>query len=210
DFGRDVIPNLVESSRVYAYEFQGYWADVGTVQAYYEANMALLAETAALDLYDPEWVIHTRSQERPAVWVGPEARVDGNLLCDGARIDGRVIRSIISPGVYIAPDAVVRDSIIMNDTTIGPGAVVDRAIIDKEVVVGEGALVGEGEDNTPNRQAPELLNTGITMVGKWAHLPVGVRIGRNVVVEPRVSEADFPADEIPSGETVSAGARESS
>src|SRR5581483_5522920 len=95
DFGREVLPALVARGRVHAFNFQGYWADVGTIQAYFEANMALLGDTPALDLYDPEWVIHTRSEERPAVYVGSEARVDGNLLCDGCRIDGTVTRSII-------------------------------------------------------------------------------------------------------------------
>jgi len=112
-FGRDLLPRLIRETRTMSYTFQGYWADVGTVQAYYEANMALLAETPALDLYDPEWVIHTQSSERPAVQIGEEARVDGNLLCDGCRIEGHVVRSVISPGVVVAPGAVVRDSIII-------------------------------------------------------------------------------------------------
>ena len=116
DLGRDVIPALVRSAKVSAYTFHGYWADVGTVQAYYEANMALLAETPALDLYDPARPIYTRSEERPAVLLGADARAQGNLLCDGCRIDGTVIRSIISPGVYVAPGATVRDSIVMTDT----------------------------------------------------------------------------------------------
>jgi glucose-1-phosphate adenylyltransferase len=103
DLGRDVLPAIVNTLRVYAYPFQDYWEDAGTVQAYYEANMALLAETPALDLYDPNWVIHTRSEERPAALLGETARVDGNLLCDGCRVEGTVARSIISPGVYVAP-----------------------------------------------------------------------------------------------------------
>ena len=115
DLGRDVIPALVRSAKVSAYTFHGYWADVGTVQAYYEANMALLAETPALDLYDPARPVYTRSEERPAVLLGADARAQGNLLCDGCRIEGTVIRSIISPGVYVAPGATVRDSIVMTD-----------------------------------------------------------------------------------------------
>ncbi len=71
------LPALVRIGKVYAYRFQGYWADVGTLQAYYEANMALLAETPALDLYDPNWVIHTRSEERPAAFLGPEGARPG-------------------------------------------------------------------------------------------------------------------------------------
>jgi glucose-1-phosphate adenylyltransferase len=187
DFGREVIPSLLASNkRLFAYNLLSYWADVGTIQAYWEANMALLAETPALDLYDPEWVIHTRSEERPPVLLGPEAQADGNLLSDGCRVDGRVERSILSPGVYVAPGAVVRDSVILTDSYIGPGALVDRAIVDKEVRIGEGARVGDGDDNTPNLDMPDLLNTGISLVGKGANIPPGAVLGRNCVVHPNV------------------------
>jgi glucose-1-phosphate adenylyltransferase len=202
DFGRDVIPALLPSQRVYACTFQGYWDDVGTIQSYWEANLALLAETPPLDLYDPEWVMHTRSEERPAAYIGAEARVVGNLLCDGCRIDGYVSRSVISPGVYVARGAVVRDSIVMNDSVIGAGAVIDRAIVDKEVVVGDGARVGHGDDNTPNRHMPQRLNTGITLVGKRTRIPAHIEIGRNVEIGPDLTESAFAAASIASGETV--------
>ena len=202
DFGREVIPSLLAAGkRLYVYHYQGYWVDVGTVQAYWEANMALLAETPALDLYDPEWVIHTRSEERPPVLLGSEAQVDGNLLSDGCRVDGRVVRSVLSPGVYVAPGAVVRDSIILTDTEIGPGAVVDRAIVDENVVIGEGAQVGAGDDNTPNRELPNLLNTGLTLVGKGAEIPARAIIGRNCVIRPFVKARRLAGKELPSGST---------
>jgi glucose-1-phosphate adenylyltransferase len=164
--------------------------------------MALLAETPALDLYDPEWVIHTRSEERPAALIGPDARVEGNLLCDGCRVDGTVMRSIISPGVYIAPGAVVRDAIVMNDCVIEAGAEVDRAILDKRVRVGEGARVGRGDDNTPNREAPQRLNTGLTLVGKASSIPAGKGIGRNVAIAPQMAADAFPDGDVPSGESL--------
>ena len=204
DIGRDVIPVLTRAAKAYAYQFHGYWADVGTVQAYYEANMALLAETSALDLYDPDWPIYTPSQERPAVLLGAEARAQGNLLCDGCRIEGVVVRSIIAPGAIVAAGAVVRDSIVMTDTVIEAGAEVDRVILDKRVKVGAGARVGWGEDNTPNQKWPERLNTGITVVGKDAFIPAGCTVGRNVVIQPKAAEKDFPGGEIASGETIGA------
>jgi glucose-1-phosphate adenylyltransferase len=202
DFGRDVLPVLVERDRVMAYQFEGYWADVGTLQAYWEANMALLGESPALELHDPEWVIHTRSEERPPVKIGPDARVGGNLLSNGCIVEGAVERSIISPGVYISAGAVVRDSVIMNDTKIGAGVVVERTIVDKGVDIAEGARIGVGDDNTPNRQLPDDLNTGLTVIGKSARLPAGIRIGHNVVISPDVKESDFPGLEIASGETI--------
>ncbi len=202
DFGRDVLPALVSRAKVYSYTYQGYWADVGTIQAYFEANMALLGETPALDLYDPEWVIHTRSEERPAVYVGANARVDGNLLCDGCRVDGTVTRSVIGPGVYIAPNAIVRDSILMKDTYVGEGAVVDRVIMDKRVNIGAGAVVGADGDNTPNQQSPTRLNTGITVIGKRVQIPANITIGRNVEIFPNVPASIFPKEGVKSGETV--------
>ncbi|MBA3534504.1 MAG: hotdog fold thioesterase [Ardenticatenales bacterium] len=203
DFGHEVIPGLLENGkRLFGYNILSYWADVGNVQAYWEANMALLAETPALDLYDSEWVIHTRSEERPPALLGAEAQVDGNLLSDGCRVDGRVVRSVLSPGVYVAPGAVVRDSVIFTDTVIGPGAVIDRAIVDKEVHIGEGACVGEGEDNSPNRDMPNRLNTGITVIGKGAHIPAGTIVGRNCVIRPFLKAKQLEGKTVPSGTTL--------
>ncbi len=202
DFGRDVIPTLVNEGRVFAYTFRDYWADVGTIQAYFEANMMLLNETPALDLYDPDWVIHTKSGERPTAYIGPDARVEGNLVCDGCRIDGTVLRSIIAPGVYVAPGAVVRDSIVMNDAVIGEGAIVDRAILDKKVRVGANARVGDSDDNTPNARAPERLNTGITVIGKHTTLPANLVVGRNVEIGAYLKESAFTTSSVPSGATI--------
>ncbi|HMQ52511.1 MAG TPA: glucose-1-phosphate adenylyltransferase subunit GlgD [Anaerolineae bacterium] len=202
DFGRDVLPRIISSYKAYAYTFEGYWADVGTLQAYWEANMALLAETPALDLYDPEWVIHTKSEEQPPVQIGEQAWAGGNLISNGCIVEGVVERSVLSPGVRIEPGAIVRDSVIMNDTVVKPSARVERAIVDKSVVVGEGAEIGYGVDNTPNKLHPNRLNTGLTAVGKWAHIPPGVKIGHNVIISPGVRETDFPADYVNSGETI--------
>lgn len=202
NLGGEVLPRVAPGSKTYAYLYQGYWADAGTVQAYYEANMALLAETPALDLYDFDWPIYTRSEERPAVLIGEGARVQGNLLCDGCHIEGTVIRSIISPGVQVKPGAVVRDAIIMNDAVIEEGAEVDRAILDKRVHVGAGVKLGAGEDNTPNQKWPDRLNTGLTIVGKAVAIPAHTVIGRNVVIYPYVTEKGFAGTEVASGETI--------
>lgn len=204
DLGRDLMPRLVANNQVMAYPFQGYWADVGTIQAYYEANMALLVETPALDLYDPEWVLHTRSEERPAVEIGMDARAEGNLLCDGCRIYGNVTRSVIGPGVVVGEGAVVRDSIVMTDTVIEAGAVLDRVIVDKEARIGAGALLGDGDDNTSNSVAPELLNTGLTLVGRRAVVPAGVHVGRNVVIGARTAESAYGDKQLASGTTIGA------
>jgi glucose-1-phosphate adenylyltransferase len=204
DFGRDVIPAMLEGgARVFGYRFDGYWQDVGTLQSYWEANLALLSDAPELDLYDREWVIHTKSEERAPARIGATAQVHRSLISHGCVISGSVVNSVLSPGVVVDMGAVVRDSIIMFDTVIRPGAVVDRAILDKEVMVGPGAIVGDGTDfNEVNRQQPGRLNTGITVVGKQAVIPRGVRIGRNVLIGERVRGTDFPSRVIRSGSTV--------
>jgi glucose-1-phosphate adenylyltransferase len=204
DFGAHVIPAMLAGgARVFGYRFGGYWQDVGTIAAYWETNMALLEDTPALDLYDKEWLIYTRSEERAPAKIGATAQVHRSLISHGCRIDGMVVNSVLSPGVRVEVGAVVRDSIIMFDSVIRAGAVVDRAILDKEVIVGPGAIVGEGPENdVPNRLEPSRLNTGITVVGKRAVIPRGVRIGRNVRIDGEVRAVDFPGRVVRSGETV--------
>ena len=203
DFGHHFIPYLIHHGRAYAYRFEGYWQDVGTIQSYWEANMALLEDVPALNLYDPNWRIHTRSEERPPAKIMVGSVVSRSLISHGAIIiRGRVEHSVLSPGVVVHEGAVVRDSIIMTDAVIGPGAVIDRCIIDKEVRVGAGAYLGYGDDYTPNWLEPKRVNTGITIVGRNAIVPPNVRIGRNVLIGTDVTEADFPTNEIPSGDTI--------
>ncbi len=206
DFGKDVIPSMISRDKVYAYAFEGYWVDVGTIQSFWETNLALTDSTAdeALNLHDPGWIIHTRSEERPPVKLGPQAQAVNSLVSNGCVIRGRVERSVLSPGVYVSPGAIVRESVIINDTWIGPGAVVDRAIIDENAIIGPGTYLGYGEDTTPNQKMPDRLNTGITVVGAGAQIPGGLRVGRNVLISSGCLESDFPPDllEIASGGTV--------
>ncbi|MCB0065248.1 MAG: glucose-1-phosphate adenylyltransferase [Caldilineaceae bacterium] len=192
DFGRDVLPAVVAGEhKTAAHVFPGYWANVSTVQSYWEAHMSLLAEDPALDLYNPEWVVHTRSEERAPSKFGASAQVAGNLFSNGCQVHGTVERSVLSPGVYVAEGAVVRDSIILNDTIVEPGAVIERAIIDKGAVIGKGTQIGAGDDNTPAQEMPEQINTGITLIGKRAEVPENLTIGRNVVVHPETTAKAF-------------------
>ena len=199
DFGKDVLPRMLTlGDRLYAYPFTGYWMDVGTVQAYWEANMDLLLADQPLNLMDRNWVIHTRSEERPPVNIRIGATVAHSLITDGCIIEGRVEYSVLSPGVRVRAGAVIRDSIILTDCEIGTGATVDRTILDKNVVVGEGAQIGFGIDYTPNH-LDHSLSTGITLVGKNSRLPAGLRVGRNCVIYSDLTEDDFPSDFIASG-----------
>ena len=204
DFGANVIPAMLDGgARVHAYRFDGYWQDVGTIQSYWEANMALLEDDPELDLNDKDWLIHTRSEERAPARVGATSQVHRSLISHGCVINGTVVNSVLSPGVRVDVGAVVRDSIVMFDSVIRSGAVVDRAILDKEVVVGPGAIVGDGTDyTTPNRNEPSRLFTGITVVGKRSVIPRAVRIGRNVKIGGDVRTSDYTARVIRSGSTV--------
>lgn len=208
DFGRDVLPWMVDAGRrVYAYEFAGYWQDVGTVEAYWQTSLDLLSDEPGIELNDLGWLIYTKSEERPPARLGPRASVTRSMISHGCVIDGTVERSVLSPGVRVAAGAAVRDSIVMFDAVIEEGATLDRAILDKEARIGARAAVGSGDDLRPNRDEPERLYAGITLVGKRAHVPRGVKIGRNCRIDPAVTPADFARRRIiRSGETVAARA----
>jgi len=205
DFGQDVIPSMISDDQVFAYEFDGYWVDVGTLHSFWETNLALANPTEGnvLNLHDPDWVVRTRSQERPPVKLGPQAQVKKSLLSNGCVIRGRVENSVLSPGVYVSPGAVVRDSVVINDVWIGPGVTLDRVIVDERAVIGANTKLGYGDDNsTVNKKMPDKMTTGITVVGANTHVPAGIKIGRNVLIGSDLSEFDFPGTDIVSGETV--------
>ena len=206
DFGRDVLPWMVEEGRrVFAYEFAGYWQDVGTVESYWQTSLDLLSDDPGIELNDLGWLVYTKSEERPPARIGPGAAVSRSMISHGCVVDGTVEHSVLSPGVRVAAGAVVRDSIVMFDAVVGEDAVLDRAIVDKEARIGAGARVGVGDDLRPNRAEPERLYAGITLVGKRAHVPRGVEIGRNCRIDPGVTEKDFDRRRrIRSGETITA------
>jgi glucose-1-phosphate adenylyltransferase len=208
---------MVEMDRVFAYPFRGYWRDVGTIQSYWESNMGLLKEPPDFDLYDTDWVIHTRSEERPPARITDRGKILCSLISHGSIINGAVEHSVLSPGVFVAEGAIVRDSILFPDCIVGPGSVIDRSILDKNVVVGADVRLGDGEDTRPNRTQPRNLQSGITVVGKGARIPTGLRIGRNCLIAADVIERDFQRflssnghvrTILASGETVDVAARE--
>lgn len=202
DFGHDIIPRVLESDRVFAYRFDGYWRDVGTIDTYWDAHQELLRDGPELDLYDDEWRIHTRSEERPPATVCLGSRIVRSMISHGCQIQGEVINSVLSPGVVVEEGARVRDSIIMFDSRIGRGSIVDRCILDKEVEVGIDCRLGDGQDFRANRLEPDRLNTGLSIVGKRAVIPDGTRIGRNCKIAAGVRPDNFASRLIDSGESV--------
>jgi glucose-1-phosphate adenylyltransferase len=202
DFGKSILPALVERGRVLSYTVPGYWQDIGTLDSYYKANLDLLSPDPPFPLEDPRWPIFTPSTENPPARLGPRARVRSSIVTHGTIVNGTVERSVLFPGVVVEEGAVVRDSIVMGDSWIGPSAVVDRAIFDRRVHVGRGACVGHGEATRPNRDCPEHLSQGLTIVGKATRIPEGAVIGRNARIAPDLVEEEFPAEGVPTGEVL--------
>lgn len=202
NIGRDLMPKFVRDTKVHAYHFQGYWADVGTVQAYYEASMALLTETPALDISDPNWVIHTKSAEMPAAEVGTTATISNSLICDGSRINGFVSGSIIGPGVSIPAGAQIIDSIIFPDVIIEPGCRIERCIIDRATQIHHDCTIGHKHAASANQGAPELLNTGLTLIGAHNTVPANTTIGSNVIIKPRADIASWAGRTIVDGSSL--------
>ncbi len=187
DFGKDILPKMVaDGARVFAYPYDGYWMDVGTATSYWKAHMDHLEDNPPFDLNDRSWIIHTRTEERPPVWIARGSGVENSLICDGCEISpgARVIRSVLSPGVIVKPGAVIRESILLTDTVIESDAVVERAIIDKRVRISAKAKIGGMVD------AAEPV---LTMIGKNSEVPKGFTVEPGAVIGTDVVEGDYPA-----------------
>ena len=202
DFGKNIVPALVERGRVLAFPAYGYWQDIGTLDSYYRANLDLLSPEPPFPLQDVRWPIFTPSTEYPPARLGTRAHVRSSIVTHGTIVNGTVERSVLFPGVVVEEGAVVRDSIIMGESWIGPRAELDRCILDKRVHVGRGARIGVGEAIRPNRGCPEHLSAGITIVGKGSRVPEGLSIGRNVRVAPDLVEEDFPREAVEGGDVL--------
>jgi glucose-1-phosphate adenylyltransferase len=143
DFGKNIIPNMLAAGeKLYAYSFQGYWKDVGTISSLWEANMDMIGSKPTLDLNDEKWRIYARHFARAPQYVGDKGVVDNSTITEGCKIYGTVRGSVLGPGVTVAEGASVIDSVIMEDVTIGEGATIEYSIIDARVNIGKNAKVG--------------------------------------------------------------------
>lgn len=208
DFGMHLIPKAIEQDNVFAYPFHGYWRDVGTIQAYWEANMDVMRKNSGI--LPQRWGIRPNPEAdgRPADWCSARfvtgCTVQGAIISAGCVIEGTVINSVLSPGVKVGRAAVVRDSIIFHDSILEAGATVDLAILDKRARIGRGAIVGNGNrQDISNKLYPDHLYTGISLIGKEAVIPEQTIIGRNCIVEPYCQPDNFTALNTKSGETIS-------
>ena len=201
DFGKHIIPHLLKTTDLYTYVFEDYWKDVGTYDAYLDASIELTTtvDKIKLDMYDKKWKIHTKSEEMPSVKIGSKAKISQALISNGCIIAGNVTRSVLSPGVVIHPGATVIDSVILNETEVMPGAYIKRAIIDKRCKILEDVIIGDGDDKSPNKDNPEVLFSGINVIGSGVTIPKGTIIKRNCRI---FSTAKFDKKVIETGSTL--------
>lgn len=202
DFGKHVIPYChKKGAPLYAYEFNGYWKDVGTLNSYWEANMELIDIITEFNLYEEYWKIYTRSEILPPQYIASDSVVEKSIIGEGTTVLGKVYNSVIGCGITIGEGTVVRDSIIMNRTEIGNGCELNKAIIAEDVMIGNGVKLGVGEE-VENESDPHIYNHGIVTVGEKSVIPDHVSIGKNSVVFGKTSQKDYENGYLASGKTM--------
>lgn len=202
DFGKHIIPYCHEKGdRLFAYEFNGYWKDVGTLTSYWEANMELISLIPVFNLYEEFWKIYTNSDILPPQYISEKAKVDHSIISEGAEIYGEVYSSVIGAGVIIEEGAVVRDSIIMKNTVIGKNTKVERAIIAEGVKIGDNVVVNFGEDK-PSKLDAKIYAGGLVTIGENSYVPNNVSIGKNVAISGITEASDYPNGVLEGGEYI--------
>ena len=208
DFGKHIIPYCHgKGQRLFTYEFNGYWKDVGTLSSYWEANMELIDLIPEFNLYEEFWKIYTNSDTLPPQYIAETAVVEKCIVGDGAEIHGEVYNSVIGSGVYIGKGSVIRDSIIMKSATLGDNCIMNKGIIAENAVIGDNVTLGVGPE-TPNKYRPYIYTQEIVTVGEKSVIPSNVQIGKNVAITGTTTAEDYPNGILESGEyLVKAGGR---
>ena len=199
DFGKHIIPYCHEQGeRICAYDFKGYWKDVGTLGSYWEANMELVDIIPEFNLYEEFWRIYTKSDALPPQYIADSAKVGKCIIGEGTEVYGEVEQSVIGSAVTIGDGAVVRDSIIMNGAVIGKNCVIDKAIIAENTVIGDGAVLGVGE-YAPSEYNPKVYAFDLVTIGEKSVIPPNVKIGKNTAIFGETVPEDYPNGELKSG-----------
>ena len=202
DFGKHIIPYCHEKGdRIFAYEYNGYWKDVGTLGSYWEANMELIDIIPEFNLYEEYWKVYTRSEIIPPQYISSEAVIERSIIGEGTEVYGEVHNSVIGAGVTIGKGAVIRDSIIMQNSRIEEGAVINKAIIAEDVCVGKNAELGAGE-YVPSKYDPKVYQFDLVTVGEHSVIPDGVKIGKNTAISGVTGPEDYPDGELASGDYI--------
>lgn len=209
DFGKHIIPYCHEKGkRIFAYEFNGYWKDVGTLGSYWESNMELIDLIPVFNLYEEFWKIYTQTDRIRPQYISGSAVIDTAIIGEATEVYGEVHDSVIGSGVVIEEGAIVRDSIIMGSSRIGAGTIVDKSIIAENVVVGKNCKLGVGEE-LPNKIKPDVYAFGLVTIGDDSVIPDGVEIGKNTAISGETELSDYPDNKLMSGETlIKVGERE--
>ncbi len=202
DFGKHVIPYCFEKGdRIFAYEYNGYWKDVGTLNSYWEANMELIDIIPVFNLYEEYWRIYTKSDTLPPQYIADTAKIDKSIISEGCEIYGEVYDSVIGAGVIVGKGSVVRNSIIMKGTSIGENCTVNKAIIAENVVIEKNCNIGVGDDS-PSRLDPKIYAFGLATIGENSFIPSNVNIGKNTAISGKTTAADYPNGVLASGEYI--------
>ncbi len=202
DFGKHIIPYCHEKGmNLYAFEFNGYWKDVGTLESYWQANMELIDLVPEFNLYEEYWKIYTKSEALPPQYLSKDSVIERSIVGEGTEIYGKVYNSVIGRNVIIGKNAVIRDSIIMNDVEVGEGAECNKSIVAENVKIGKNVFLGDG-DEAPNETNPNIYNASLVTIGEKTVIPDGVRIGKNCVVMGNTLPEDYPDGIIKSGSTL--------
>ena len=202
DFGKHVIPYChKKEAPLFAYEFNGYWKDVGTLSSYWEANMELIDIVPEFNLYEEYWKIYTSSTILPPQYISESSVIERSIIGEGSNIYGKVYNSVIGCGVTIGEGTVVRDSIIMNETNIGKGCELYKAIIAENVVVNDNVKLGMGEE-APNETDPHIYNSGMVTIGEKSVIPKGIQVGKNSVIFGVTKPEDYDNGYLASGKTL--------
>ena len=204
DFGKHILPYCKEKGqRLFAYEYNGYWKDVGTLGSYWEANMELIDIIPEFNLYEEFWRIYTKGDVIPPQYISEDAVVDKCIIGEGTEIYGEVHNSVIGPNVVIGKGSVIRDSIIMKNTSVGENVVMDKAIVAEDVVVGNNVVIGCGEE-APNVLKPAVYSFGLAAIGENSVIPDNVKIGKNTAISGVTTKEDYPDGELAAGQVIAA------
>ena len=202
DFGKHVIPYCFEKGRrIFAYEYNGYWKDVGTLGSYWEANMELIDIIPVFNLYEEFWRIYTKSDKLPPQYIAAGAKVERCIIGEGTEIYGQAYNSVIGSGVTIGEGAVVRDSIIMQDVNIGKNCVIDKALIAENTQIHDNAEIGVGEFAV-SRLDSKVYAFDLATIGENSVIPEGVRIGRNTAISGVTEPEDYKNGVLESGDYI--------
>ena len=202
DFGKHVIPWCRDGGkRLFAYEFNGYWKDVGTLSSYWEANMELIDIIPEFNLYEEYWKIFTKSDIIPPQYISENSHIEKSIIGEGTEICGTVVNSVIGAGVTIEEGAEVRDSIIMKGTTIGAGTKISKAIVAEDVCIGANCELGVGEFK-PSTYDARVYNADLVTIGERTIIPAGVKVGKNTAIWGETTAEDYPNGLLDSGDAI--------